>query len=154
MDFNDIIQIGSQLFQSKLDQDGDGTLELSEIGPALAGLFANQEGKIDLASVVSSMNAGGLMSLVQSWLSDGPNDPVEPGQVASIFGADKIAAFAEQLGISKDAALKGLAQAVPAVVDNSSKGGSLLAMGDELLQSVGGVSGVLNMAGKLFGNKA
>ena len=143
MDMGDIIQIGAQLFQSKLDKDGDG-LDIGDIASAISGLISNDDGNLDLGSLVSNLNAGGLASLAASWLGDGDNEEIAPHQVKEIFGGDKISAFAEKLGLDENSALSGLANALPAIVDKSSSGGSLL-------DSIGGISGAIGLASKLFG---
>jgi uncharacterized protein YidB (DUF937 family) len=70
-------------------------------------------------------------------------------QVTQILGADQIAAFAKQLGISPEQAVSGLQAALPQVVDKASPTGSLDL--NSLLDSVGGVSGAINLASKIFG---
>lgn len=144
MNANDIIQMAAQLFKGQLDKDHDGQLEMTEISSALMGLFSNNQGQFDLGSLLNNMQGGDLMALAKSWLSDGPNQAVQPGQLSQIFGDEKIAAFAKQLGLSPDKALTGLTEAVPVVVDKSSSGGSLLDM-------VGGVSGAISLASKILG---
>lgn len=144
MDINNIMQIGAQLFQNQLDKDHDGQVETAEITTALMGLLSNNQGQFDLGSLVSKMQGGDLMAMAASWLGDGQNDAIQPDQLAQLFSNEKIAAFAQQLGISPEQALNGLTAAVPAVVDKSSSGGSLL-------DRVGGVSGAINLASQLFG---
>jgi uncharacterized protein YidB (DUF937 family) len=156
----DLMQIGAQLFKSQLDKNHDGQLEITEIASALMGLMSNsgqgqaQSGGLGgLASMLSGMQGGGdsgLASLAASWLGNGANAPVSGGQLTQMFGQDKIAAFAQQLGISHDQALSGLQAAVPEVVDKASPNGSLDM--NSLLQSVGGVSGAIGLASKLFGH--
>jgi uncharacterized protein YidB (DUF937 family) len=143
MDINTIIQMGAQLFKGHLDKNHDGQLDTTEISSALTSLFSNSQGQFDLASLMNNMQGSDLMAIAASWLGNGPNQAIQPDQLAQIFGNDKIAAFAQQLGLSLEKALSGLTEAVPAVVDKSSNGGSLLDM-------VGGVSGAINLASKLF----
>ena len=64
-----------------------------------------------MSSIISSMQSGGnsdLIALAASWLIKGENLPVSGSQLEKIFGHDKIAAFAKQMGISETLALKGL----------------------------------------------
>ena len=56
----------------------------------------------------------------------------------------RFSGFASKLGLSQEEAAGGLSDALPQMVDKASSGGSLL-------DSIGGVSGALSMAGKLFG---
>lgn len=147
MDTSSLLQLGAQLFQGQLDSDGDGQIEITEIMSALGGLMGNggsADAGLDLGGLLSNMDAGGLMGMAQSWLGDGSNEAVGGEQLTQMFGQDKISAFASQLGLSEDQALKGLQEAVPNMVDKSSEGGSLLDM-------VGGVSGAIGLASKLFG---
>lgn len=147
MDTSSLLQLGAQLFQGQLDADGDGQIEITEIMSALSGLMGNggnTEAGLDLGGLLSNMDAGGLMGMAQSWLGDGANEAASGEQLTQMFGQDKISAFASQLGLSEDQALKGLQEAVPNMVDKGSEGGSLLDM-------VGGVSGAIGLASKLFG---
>ncbi|MDT8364671.1 MAG: YidB family protein [Nitrosomonas sp.] len=143
MNTDDIFQAAAKLVKDKLDTDRDGQVELTEISSALTSLFSDNQGKLGLTSLVSNMKGGDLRSLAESWLGDGPNKAVETSQIAQIFGNDKIAAFAKQLGISQDEAATSLTEAVPVVVDKSSRGGALLDM-------VGGAPGIIGLLKKLF----
>ncbi|MGB3916265.1 DUF937 domain-containing protein [Thiothrix litoralis] len=154
----DMMQIAVQLFKSQLDKDGDGQLEMTEIASAMMGLMGGGQNQAQagglggLASMISGMQGGGdsgLASLAASWLGNGANAQPSGNQVTQMFGQDKIAAFAQQLGISPDQAVSGLQAAVPEVVDKASPSGSLDL--NSLLDSVGGVSGAIGLASKLFG---
>lgn len=154
----DMMQLAVQLFKGQLDKDRDGQLEITEIASALMGLMGSGQNQAQagglggLASMISGMqnsNDSGLASLAASWLGNGPNMQPSASQVTQMFGADKIAAFAQQLGISQDQAIKGLQAAVPEVVDKASPNGSL-DMGS-LLDAVGGVQGAIGLASKIFG---
>ena len=162
MDMMNIVQIGAQVFQSQLDKDRDGQLEITEIASALMGLFSgsNAQGQAQAAnnplggllSMVTGMQQSGntdLVSLATSWLGSGSNATISGSQVTQVLGADQIAAFAKQLGISPEQAVSGLQAALPQVVDKASPTGSLDL--NSLLDSVGGVSGAINLASKIFG---
>jgi uncharacterized protein YidB (DUF937 family) len=154
----DIMQIAVQMFKSQLDKDHDGQLEMTEIASAMMGLMGNGQNQAQagglggLASMISGMQGSGdsgLASLAASWLGNGANAQPSGGQLTQMFGQDKIAAFAQQLGISQEQALNGLQAAVPEAVDKASPTGSLDL--NSLLESVGGVSGAIGLASKLFG---
>ncbi len=139
----EILQVASQLFKDKLDQDGDG-LDLDDIKSAFNQLLADENGDVNMASLVSNLNMGSLSSMVTSWLGDGENESISVSQIKDIFSADKISGFSSQLGLSEENALNGLTSAIPAIIDKSSQAGSML-------DSVGGLEGVMSMAGKFFG---
>lgn len=143
MDINSILKIGAELFQSKLSDQGN-SLDLNTIIPALTGLLSNKDGNIDLGSLVSNMDAGDMLNIAQSWLGSDSNEGISANQLTNVLGQNKISEFASQLSLDEGQALSGLQEAIPNMVDKSSNDGNLLDM-------VGGVSGALNLAGKLFG---
>jgi len=145
MDINQILKIGAQAFKSQVGQELAGSLALDKIMDALAGLMPGDGKNVDLAALVGKMQGGGLAALAESWLGDGGNAGIGVEQLMSIFGGSDIARFADQLGLEQDTALEGLKAAVPEMVDKASTGGTL--------ESLGGIGGVMGMAGKLFGRK-
>ncbi len=151
MDMNDIISLGTKAFQDKMG--GAEGADSSVVTEALSGLFSNEEGGFDLGNIISSVTSGeaGIGSVVSSWLGDGENDSVDGSQLTDLFGSDKIAAFAEKLGIDSDTALSGLSDAVPNIVDKASEGGSLVSsLLGAVTDSLGDVSGsVGDIAGNL-----
>ncbi len=134
----DLMELGTSLIKSKLGGNANG-----DIGGALGNLFGGSGGGFDLGGLVSNMMGGGLGDTVSSWLGDGDNASISSDQVKELFGSDKVSAFANELGVDEDTAADTLADAVPQMVDKSSSGGSLLDM-------VGGMDGVMDMAKKLF----
>ena len=146
MDMNELLQMGAEMF-SKSDRSGEAgsNLDMGSLTSALSSLSGDGEG-FDLGGLMSGFNAGGLAEMAQSWLGDGDNAGISAEQISSVIGSEKIAEFASKLGLSTEEAAGGLSEALPQMVDNASSGGSLL-------DSFGGVEGVLGFAGKLFGGK-
>ncbi len=135
MDIQSLINLASTSF----DQNGDGKLDMNDLagalGPLLSGSAQSGSAQNNLASlasgfnlsgVVSQLQQGGLSQVVSSWLGDGANESVSAQDLLGSLGQDKIAAFAERLGISQDQALSGLQNLLPQVIDQSSRGGELL----------------------------
>jgi uncharacterized protein YidB (DUF937 family) len=145
MDIASLIKIGAETFM-KSDKSGEAGsgLDIGTLGTALSGLMGGGQGGIDLGSLMSKFSSAGLGNIVNSWLGDGSNASVSTDQIMEMFGSNKISEFASTLGLSQEAAAGGLSDAIPQMVDKASSGGSLL-------DSVGGLSGALGMAGKLFG---
>ena len=147
MDMGDLIRMGASSFiNSKLSGSTGSSLDLDTLTSALSGLTGgnNENGGMDLGSILGKMQGGGMADMAQSWLGDGDNAPMEDSHVTEMFGADKISEFASQLGMSESEAIGGLRDAMPEIVNNASSGGSLL-------DSIGGISGAIDMASKLFG---
>ena len=142
MDSNALLAMGTELLKNKLDKDGNG-LDANDISQALSGLLGNDQGALNLGSLMEKMQGGGLMEIAQSWLGDGDNAKIEGSQIGEMFDSDAIAKFAQQLGIGETQARDSLADAMPQMVDKSSQGGSLL-------DAVGGLSGAMNLASRFF----
>jgi len=81
--------------------------------------FGNLQGLMD------ALQKGGLGDQVQSWLGKGANMPITPEQIQAVLGNEQVKQLAEQFGLPVDAALKLLAEHLPAVVDQASSDGTL-----------------------------
>ena len=64
MDINTLLQNGAQLFQSKLDTDRDGKIETAEIASALASLLSNNQGQLNISSMISSMQCKAVTIMI------------------------------------------------------------------------------------------
>lgn len=149
MDMTDIVSMGTEMFKNKLGDRAEG-LDSSSVTDALSGLLSNEDGNLDLGSIVSNaMSGDGIGSIVSSWLGDGENEAIDSGGLTSLFGEDKISEFASKLGVDSDTALSGLSDAIPNMLDKSSEGGNL--MGSLLSSAMGSSGGIMGIIGKLFG---
>lgn len=135
----DLMQLGTQLLSENLgDATGGADLE------GALGALSSGDGGLNLGGIVSGMMGnGGLQDMVGSWLGDGDNDAIDPSQLGEIFQNENLLGFAEKLGLDLDSALPILAKVLPQLVDKSSSGGALL-------DSIGGLDGVMDFAKKLF----
>lgn len=145
MNIESLLKVGAKAFMnSNKSGEAGSALDIGNLVSALAGLLSGGQGGLDLSSLVSKFSSAGFGNLVNSWLGDGANKSISTGQITEMFGANNIADFAAKLGLSQEAAAGGLSDAIPQMMDKASSGGSLL-------ESVGGLSGALGAAGKLFG---
>lgn len=136
----DLMQMGASLLSEKLGMDVDP----NAMGSALSGLLGNEGGGMDLAGLASKMaSSGELGGVLSSWLGDGANEAISAESLASVLGSDKIAAFAQQLGVDSTDAAGTLAEVIPQIMDKSSSGGSLLDL-------AGGADGLLGAAKSFF----
>ena len=126
MDINSILQLGSQLFGNKLDTNGDGALDMNDAGTILYSLMGGNDGSVNLGNLQERAQENGLGSLFASWLGDGENMPISIEQVTAFISSDKINEIASQFGISPNSVLSGLQEALPAMVDKASSGGSFM----------------------------
>jgi len=141
----DLVKLGTQIILSRLG--GSANTDEGGIAAALSSLLGggSSSSGLDLGSLVTNMiqKGGGLENIVSSWLGDGDNEPVSGSLIKDILGGDKVAEFANQVGVDEDTAADTLAEAVPQIIDKGSTGGSLL-------DAMGGVDGAINLAKKFF----
>lgn len=135
-----IKNLAVQLLMSKMGSKGDaGTAE-----SALSGLIGRGR-DFDIGDLVGQFTGSGgeLADKAKSWLGDGANESISPSQLQEVIGSDKISAFAEKLGVSRDEASGSLSDLLPQLIDKSSRGGNLL-------ESVGSAGGLASLASKFF----
>lgn len=133
----DLMEIASNLLADKLGINADGATA------GLSCLLGNGSGGLDLGAVVEVLGSGGLGDIVGSWLGDGENAAVSPSALVEALGADRIAGAASMMGVDSDALGGGLSEILPQIIDRSSAGGSLL-------DAAGGLSGLGDLAKRLF----
>jgi len=136
----DIKSLATELIMSKIGGANDSGAASSALDDLVGG-----SGGFDLGDIVGKFTGSGgdLASKAKSWLGDGGNEAVSASEIQDAIGSDKIEAFARKLGIGTEEASSGLSQILPDLIDKSSKGG-------DLLDSVGGVSGLAGLASKFF----
>ena len=112
------------------------------IGGVLNSLIGGGD-KMDIGGLVSGLQSKGLGDVASSWMGDGANAEISADQLKDVLGGEKVAQAAAQLGTDEGSLLENLKGAIPQMVDQSSKGGSLL-------DSVGGIGGLAGMAKKFM----
>jgi len=95
-----------------------------------------------LADVIGAFNKGGLGDVMVSWVSGGPNKPVDPGALANVLGPDVLGQFARQAGIGKGDASSVLASILPELVNQMTPQGQV-PQGNTLDSSIGSLLGQL-----------
>jgi uncharacterized protein YidB (DUF937 family) len=78
-----------------------------------------------MQGLVDQLQQGGLEDQVKSWLSNGSNMAVTPDQIKTALGSDQVQQIAQHFGVPTDAALKLLADYLPAAVDQASPNGAV-----------------------------
>jgi len=138
MEMNELFNIGASLLENKLGQNKG---VLSE---ALSSILKNKEGGFDLSSITSVLQNGNLGSIISSWIGSGENSPIDASDIKELLGNDKIDKFAKKLGIDRDTAADALKDVLPNIVDKATP------KGDDMLANLGGLDGIMKMAGKFF----
>ena len=109
----------------------------SQGGSGSGGLAGNPMLRMLLPIVASMLMNGGLQKILgqlqqngkgatgQSWVSTGPNEPVDAADIKAALDQDELAQIAQQLGVSEDEAADAVAQVLPDVVDQATPSGEL-----------------------------
>ena len=134
----DLLQMGTQIMAQQLGGNADS----GDLQEMLGGLIGDGD-NMDIGSLVAKMQGGELGDIVQSWLGDGENVAISATQLSGVIDTDRLQKTATQLGTDQGSLLETLASVIPQMVDNGSKGGSLL-------DSLGGLDGVANLAKGFF----
>ena len=80
-----------------------------------------QEGGVN--GLLDRLRAGGLGPQVDSWVSTGPNDTVEPQQLQNALGTDTVSRLSGATGLSIQSLLPLLATILPMVINHLTPNG-------------------------------
>ena len=78
-----------------------------------------------LGGLVSQFEQAGLGHIAQSWVGNGQNQPVSPGQLQSVFGQNQVNTMASQAGMEPNDFLSQLSQHLPNAVHAATPNGQL-----------------------------
>ncbi|TWC01344.1 uncharacterized protein YidB (DUF937 family) [Bradyrhizobium macuxiense] len=110
---------------------GLGDLLKGGLGGLLAGGAAGSVLSGGLGDLLNQLQQKGHGDAANSWVSNGPNKQISPGDLANALGADQIDSLASQSGMSRDQLLQGLSQYLPDAINHLTPDGRLPS-GDEL----------------------
>jgi uncharacterized protein YidB (DUF937 family) len=104
---------------------GLGDILKGGLGGLLAGGAAGSVLSGGLGDLLNQFQQKGQGDVANSWVSNGPNKQIAPGDLASALGADQIDSLSSQSGLSRDDLLKGLSQYLPDVINHLTPDGRL-----------------------------
>jgi len=110
---------------------GLGDLLKGGLGGLLAGGAAGSVLSGGLGDLLNQLQQKGQGDTANSWVSNGPNKQISPGDLANALGADQINSLSSQSGLSRDELLQGLSQYLPEAINHLTPDGRLPS-GDEL----------------------
>ena len=127
--FDDVVSSGMAAFGA--DQGGF-------LGSAVRFLQSQPGG---VSGTLQQLRDNGLGSVVDSWISNGQNQPISADQIESAIGSDRIHNIASTIGMDPQALTQGLSQALPGIIDRLTPGGEAPDAGglDQALQSLKGL---------------
>ncbi|CAN7607779.1 YidB family protein [Bradyrhizobium sp. LjRoot220] len=106
---------------------GGGLSDLMKggLGGLLAGGAAGSILSGGLGDLLKQFQEKGQGDTASSWVSNGPNKEIAPGDLASALGADQLESLSSQTGMSRDDLLQGLSQYLPDVINHLTPDGRL-----------------------------
>ena len=127
---------------------------------AIGGLVAGLQGEGGLDALVGKLRDAGLGNVVDSWVSTGGNQPVEPARLGEALGPDTVSRLSSNSGLSIQALLPLLAAFLPQIIDmltpdgatpsgglNGATGGQMPDLGGLLGGLLGGNAGTGSQSG-------
>src|SRR5580704_18116773 len=78
-----------------------------------------------LGGLLSSFEQAGLGHIAQSWIGNGPNQPVSPQQLRSVFGENDLQSMASRSGMAPNDFLSAFSKHLPNAVDRMTPDGRL-----------------------------
>jgi uncharacterized protein YidB (DUF937 family) len=70
-----------------------------------------------LGSLLERLTSAGQGDVANSWVSPGPNQPIQPGQLGSALGQTTVSVLARHAGMSEQELLAQLSRVLPGVED-------------------------------------
>jgi uncharacterized protein YidB (DUF937 family) len=104
---------------------GLGDVLKGGLGGLLAGGAAGSVISGGLGDLLKQFQQNGQSDAANSWVSNGPNKEISPGDLAKALGADQINSLMSQSGLSRDELLSGLSQHLPNVINHLTPDGRL-----------------------------
>jgi len=102
------------------------------LGGALGGLLGGAAGGAagsvlsgGLGDLMKQLQQGGLGDAASTWVSNGANKSVSPGDLSKALGTDQISMLANQTGMSSDELMQNLAKYLPDVINHLTPDGRL-----------------------------
>ena len=123
----------------------------AEVGATMGDLAGAIEDSGGIDGLVTRLRDGGLDQEVDSWVSTGPNEPVDPQRLGDALGPETVQRLANGTGLDIQALLPLLAMFLPQLIDMLTPNGQTPSGGlDDALGS-GGLGDLGGLLGGLMG---
>jgi uncharacterized protein YidB (DUF937 family) len=109
---------------------GMGDVLKGGLGGLLAGGAAGSVISGGLGDLLKQLQQNGHGETANSWVGNGPNKQIAPGDLASALGADQINSLVSQSGLPRDELLSGLSRMLPDVINHLTPDGRLPTEGE------------------------
>ena len=109
--------------------------------PALMELVNNYPGGV--SGLIQKFQEAGLGGVVASWIGNGDNEAVTPGQLQTVLGDDIVGQLAQRSGQDSSSVLDALSGLLPTLVDQATPNGEASLQGGLNSSLLGGLAGML-----------
>ena len=124
---------------------GASGVDPAKLAGAVQETFASKGG---VDGLLGTLRQGGLGGAVDSWISTGPNQAVEPQQLGAALGPDNVNQIAGKSGLSVEMLLPLLATFLPTIIDMLTPDGNAPKTGVD-----GGMGQIGDLLGGLLGGR-
>ena len=83
-----------------------------------------------LTDLIGKLSAGGVSPQVNSWVGQGANQPVQPGQLGSALGQNVLAELSQRTGMSQQELLSQLSTVLPQIINHLTPNGRMPTLAD------------------------
>jgi uncharacterized protein YidB (DUF937 family) len=128
-------KLAEMLGSSSSNPGASGQGQPGGLGGLLSGLGGGGVGGLlggGLSELMERFKQNGQGAVADSWVSKGPNQPVEPHQLEQAVGPDVLATLSQQTGLSREELLARLSRNLPDAVDRYTPDGRLPAASVDL----------------------
>jgi uncharacterized protein YidB (DUF937 family) len=122
---------------------GAGGADPAKLATAVQETFASKGG---VDGLIGTLRQGGLGGAVDSWITTGPNQAVEPQQLEAALGPNNVNQIATKSGLPVEMLLPILAAALPMIIDMLTPDGNAPKIGAD-----GGMGQIGDLLGGLLG---
>ena len=78
-----------------------------------------------ISGLITQFEQQGLGGVARSWVANGPNQPVSPGQLGQALDSGVLGELEAKTGLSREQLLQKLSQALPAAIDKLTPSGQI-----------------------------
>jgi uncharacterized protein YidB (DUF937 family) len=123
----------------------------AEVGATMGDLAGAIEDSGGIDGLITRLRQGGLGPEVDSWVSTGPNRPVDPQRLGDALGPETVQRLANGTGLDIQALLPLLAAFLPQLIDLLTPGGDTPSGGLDGALGSGGLGDLGGLLGGLMG---
>mgnify|MGYP000577215308 CR=1 FL=1 len=78
-----------------------------------------------LSGLINKLTQAGAGNQANSWVGNGPNQPIDPGHLGNALGPDILSQLSQRTGLTQQQLVEGLSQVLPQLVHNLTPNGRL-----------------------------